>query len=85
MRTGTGRGGTAQDDPGQDDPGQDDTVQITTEGGPALAEIDGDGAAARFLLVLTHGAGGSAEQTARQIDQLLQTWNLARPQMDLKS
>ena len=35
-------------------------MQITTEGGPALAEIDGDGPAARFLLVLTHGAGGSA-------------------------
>jgi hypothetical protein len=36
------------------------TVQITTVGGPALAELDGDGATARFLLVLTHGAGGSA-------------------------
>ena len=36
------------------------TVQINTEGGAALAELDGDGAAARFLLVLTHGAGGSA-------------------------
>ena len=35
-------------------------VQIATEGGAALAELDGDGAAARFLLVLTHGAGGSA-------------------------
>jgi predicted alpha/beta-hydrolase family hydrolase len=38
---------------------QASTVQVTTEGGPALAELDGDGAAARFLLVLTHGAGGS--------------------------
>jgi uncharacterized protein len=35
-------------------------VQITTVGGAALAELDGDGATARFLLVLTHGAGGSA-------------------------
>jgi predicted alpha/beta-hydrolase family hydrolase len=39
---------------------QMDTVQIDTEGGAALAELDGNGAAARFLLVLTHGAGGSA-------------------------
>lgn len=36
------------------------TVQIDTEGGAAQAELDGDGAAPRFLLVLTHGAGGSA-------------------------
>ena len=36
------------------------SVQIATEGGAALAELDGDGPAARFLLVLTHGAGGSA-------------------------
>jgi len=36
------------------------TVQITTVGGAALAELDRDSAAARFLLVLTHGAGGSA-------------------------
>jgi predicted alpha/beta-hydrolase family hydrolase len=36
------------------------TMQITTVGGPALAELDGDIATARFLLVLTHGAGGSA-------------------------
>jgi uncharacterized protein len=36
-------------------------VQITTESGIARAELDGDGAAARFLLVLTHGAGGSVE------------------------
>ncbi len=35
-------------------------MQITTEGGAAQAELDGDGAAARFLLVLTHGAGGTA-------------------------
>lgn len=34
-------------------------VQINTEGGAAQAELDGDGAAARFLLVLTHGAGGT--------------------------
>jgi uncharacterized protein len=34
-------------------------VEITTEGGAARAELDGDGAAARFLLVLTHGAGGT--------------------------
>ncbi len=33
-------------------------VQINTEAGPAQAELDGDGAA-RFLLVLTHGAGGT--------------------------
>jgi uncharacterized protein len=38
---------------------QVDTVQITTKGGAAQAELDGDGAAARFLLVLTHGAGGT--------------------------
>ena len=36
------------------------TVRITTGGGAALAELDGDSATARFLLVLTHGAGGSA-------------------------
>jgi uncharacterized protein len=36
-------------------------VQITTESGIARAELDGGGAAARFLLVLTHGAGGSVE------------------------
>ncbi len=34
-------------------------MQITTEGGTAQAEFDGDGKAARFLLVLTHGAGGT--------------------------
>ena len=36
------------------------TVRITTGGGAALAELDGAGPAVRFLLVLTHGAGGSA-------------------------
>ncbi len=36
-------------------------VEIITESGPGRAELDGDGAAARFLLVLTHGAGGSVE------------------------
>jgi predicted alpha/beta-hydrolase family hydrolase len=35
-------------------------VQISTEAGAAEAELEGDGAAPRFLLVLTHGAGGSA-------------------------
>src|SRR5229473_1352836 len=30
-----------------------------TEAGVAEAELDGDGATARFLLVLTHGAGGT--------------------------
>ena len=35
-------------------------MRITTEGGAGLAELEGDGAAARFLLVLTHGSGGSA-------------------------
>ena len=39
---------------------QINTVQINTGSGPAQAELDRDGAAARFLLVLTHGAGGSA-------------------------
>jgi hypothetical protein len=42
------------------EPVQITTVPIGTEGGPAQAELDGDGAAPRFLLVLTHGAGGSA-------------------------
>jgi uncharacterized protein len=35
-------------------------LEIMTEGGAARAELDGDGDRARFLLVLTHGAGGSA-------------------------
>jgi len=34
-------------------------VKIMTEAGAAQAELDGDGAA-RFLLMLTHGAGGTA-------------------------
>ncbi len=34
-------------------------MQITTEGGTAQAELDGDGTAARFLLVLTHGTVGT--------------------------
>jgi len=36
-------------------------VEIITEGGAAQAQLDGVGAATRFLLVLTHGAGGSVE------------------------
>ncbi len=36
-------------------------VEIITESGVGRAELDGDGAAARFLLVLTHGAGGGVE------------------------
>jgi uncharacterized protein len=35
-------------------------VQIVTEAGAARAELDGDRATARFLLVLTHGAGGTS-------------------------
>ena len=54
-------------------------VQITTEGGIAQAELDGNGAAARFLLVLTHGAGGTvaapdllaARDTALQLGGLV--------------
>jgi uncharacterized protein len=34
-------------------------VEIMTEGGTALAALDGQDVAARFLLVLTHGAGGT--------------------------
>jgi predicted alpha/beta-hydrolase family hydrolase len=49
-------------------------VQVDTEGGAALAELDGDGAAARFLLVLTHGAGGSAAAP-----DLLAAGDAARP------
>src|ERR1700733_1221420 len=45
--------------PAQARTGPASTLQIATESGAALAELDGDGAA-RFLLVLTHGAGGSA-------------------------
>jgi uncharacterized protein len=35
-------------------------VEIMTESGSARAELEGDQATARFLLVLTHGSGGSA-------------------------
>jgi predicted alpha/beta-hydrolase family hydrolase len=35
-------------------------VEFMTESGAARAELEGEGAAARFLLVLTHGSGGSA-------------------------
>ena len=35
-------------------------MEIMTGGGAARAELDQDGGAARFLLALTHGAGGSA-------------------------
>lgn len=50
------------------------TVQITTGGGAALAELDGDSATARFLLLLTHGAGGSAGSS-----DLLAAGDAARP------
>jgi predicted alpha/beta-hydrolase family hydrolase len=33
-------------------------VEILTEAGPARADLAGEAASARFLLVLTHGAGG---------------------------
>jgi uncharacterized protein len=33
-------------------------VEIATGGGAATAELEGDAATARFLLVLTHGSGG---------------------------
>jgi predicted alpha/beta-hydrolase family hydrolase len=36
-------------------------VQITTVAGTARADLDADGTGARFLLVLTHGSGGSVE------------------------
>jgi uncharacterized protein len=35
-------------------------VEVMTGSGMARAELDGEGSTARFLLVLTHGAGGSA-------------------------
>ena len=35
-------------------------VEIMTGSGAARAELDGEAAVARFLLVLTHGSGGSA-------------------------
>jgi predicted alpha/beta-hydrolase family hydrolase len=34
-------------------------MEVMTTSGTARAELDGDGAGARFLLVLTHGSGGS--------------------------
>jgi uncharacterized protein len=40
-------------------PGQERAMQIMTGSGMARAELDGEGSLARFLLVLTHGAGGS--------------------------
>jgi uncharacterized protein len=36
-------------------------VEIMTAAGAARADLDGDPAGARFLLVLTHGAGGGVE------------------------
>jgi predicted alpha/beta-hydrolase family hydrolase len=36
-------------------------VEIVTGSGVARAELDGEAVTARFLLVLTHGAGGSVE------------------------
>jgi uncharacterized protein len=36
-------------------------VEITTDGGIARVELDGDRGTVRFLLVLTHGAGGTVE------------------------
>jgi predicted alpha/beta-hydrolase family hydrolase len=36
-------------------------VEIITEAGAAQADLDGDASDARFLLVLTHGAGGSVQ------------------------
>ena len=60
VQTNPARTRTAQASTVQASTVQASTVQIATEGGAALAELDGDGPAARFLLVLTHGAGGSA-------------------------
>jgi len=40
--------------------GRERAVEIMTGSGMARAELDGEGSTARFLLVLTHGAGGSA-------------------------
>jgi predicted alpha/beta-hydrolase family hydrolase len=40
--------------------GQERAVEIMTGSGMARADLDGEGSTARFLLVLTHGAGGSA-------------------------
>ena len=36
-------------------------MDIVTSAGPARADLEGEAADARFLLVLTHGAGGSAD------------------------
>jgi uncharacterized protein len=36
-------------------------VEIATGGGAARAELEGDAATARFLLVLTHGSGGGVQ------------------------
>ncbi|MGH3186261.1 MAG: alpha/beta hydrolase family protein [Streptosporangiaceae bacterium] len=36
-------------------------MEIATGGGAATAELEGDAATARFLLVLTHGSGGGVE------------------------
>jgi predicted alpha/beta-hydrolase family hydrolase len=36
-------------------------VEVVTGGGAAVADLDGDGARARFLLVLTHGSGSGVE------------------------
>jgi len=60
VQTNPARTRTAQASTAQASTAQASTVQIATESGAALAELDGDGTAARFLLVLTHGAGGSA-------------------------
>ena len=49
-----------QTNPVQTNPVRASIVQINTGSGAAQAELDGDGTATRFLLVLTHGAGGSA-------------------------
>ena len=41
--------------------GDNGPVEIMTEGGVARAQLDGDSGTARFLLMLTHGAGGTVE------------------------
>ena len=38
-----------------------ESVEITTDGGIAQVELDGDRGTVGFLLVLTHGAGGTVE------------------------
>jgi predicted alpha/beta-hydrolase family hydrolase len=60
VQVSTVQNSTVQNSTVQNSTVQNSTVQIETEGGAALAELDRDGAAARFLLALTHGAGGSA-------------------------